>query len=280
MPFLELFDETLDINSTENYELSIEVSSDALSFCLLDSIRNKFVLIRSYGSEDNKSFNTDKLDDLLHNDDFLTKRYKKVHCVLPSSKFTLVPAPLYDPGKKDEYFTFNHILEEDKVILADRTINPDAFIVFSVSKSLNELLKSSYPSAHLHHHIKILLDYTSSSRKSLNGNYIHVHVERDFFNLIIYNNNILKFCNSFTYRNISDILYYVLNAFRNLDIKQEETLYFSGLTEKYDDLSSSFSLYIRNIKFAEPSGNFTFSYVFNDMELHRFINLFTALNCE
>jgi hypothetical protein len=280
MPFLELFDETLDINSTENYELSIEVSSDALSFCLLDSIRNKFVLIRSYGSEDNKSFNTDKLDDLLHNDDFLTKRYKKVHCVLPSSKFTLVPAPLYDPGKKDEYFTFNHILEEDKVILADRTINPDAFIVFSVSKSLNELLKSSYPSAHLHHHIKILLDYTSSSRKSLNGNYIHVHVERDFFNLIIYNNNVLKFCNSFTYRNISDILYYVLNAFRNLDIKQEETLYFSGLTEKYDDLSSSFSLYIRNIKFAEPSGNFTFSYVFNDMELHRFINLFTALNCE
>jgi len=280
MPFLELFDETLDINSTENYELSIEVSSDALSFCLLDSIRNKFVLIRSYGAEDNKSFNADKLDDLLHNDDFLTKRYKKVHCVLPSSKFTLVPAPLYDPGKKDEYFTFNHILEEDKVILADRTINPDAFIVFSVSKSLSELLKKFYPSAHLHHNIKILLDYTSSSRKSLNGNYIHVHVERDFFNLIIYNNNILRFCNSFAYRNISDILYYVLNAFRNLDIKQEETLYFSGLTEKYDDLSSSFSLYIRNIKFAEPSGNFTFSYVFNDMELHRFINLFTALNCE
>ena len=280
MPFLELFDETLDINSTENYELSIEVSHDSLSFCLLDSIRNKFVLIRSFGAEENKSFNTDKIDELLHNDDFLTKRYKKVHCVMPSSKFTLVPAPLYDPGKKDEYFTFNHILEEDNIILADRTINPDAFIVFSVSKSLSEQLKKSFPGAHLHHHIKILLDYTSLSRKSLNGNYIHVHVERDFFNLIIYNNNILKFCNSFAYRNISDILYYVLNAFRNLNIKQEETLHFSGLTEKYDDLSSSFSLYIRNIKFAEPSGNFTFSYVFNDMELHRFINLFTALNCE
>jgi len=280
MPFLELFDETLDINSTENYELSIEASHDALSFCLLDSIRNKFVLIRSFEAEENKSFNTDKVGDFLRNDDFLTKRYKKVHCVIPSSKFTLVPAPLYDPGKKDEYFTFNHILADDNVILADRTINPDAFIVYSVSKSLSELLNSFYPGAHLHHHVKLLLDHTSSTRKSLNGNYIHVHVERDFFNLIIYNSNILKFCNSFAYRNISDILYYVLNAFRNLDIKQEETLYFSGLTEKYDDLSSSFSLYIRNIKFAEPSGNFTFSYVFNDMELHRFINLFTALNCE
>ena len=24
---------------------------------------------------------------------------------MPSPKFTLVPAPLYDPAKKDEYFT-------------------------------------------------------------------------------------------------------------------------------------------------------------------------------
>jgi hypothetical protein len=280
MPFLELFDETLDINSTENYDLSIQVSPDGLSFCLLDTIRNKFVLIRSFGAEDNKSFNSDKVGELLHQDDFLTKKYKKVHCVMPSPKFTLVPAPLYDPGKKDEYFTFNHILEEGNVILSDRILNPDAFLVYSVSKSINELLKSSYSGAHLHHHIKLLLDHTSSGRKNLNANYIHVHVERDFFNLIIYSNNTLRFCNSFVYRNISDILYFVLNTFRILDIKQEETIYISGLSEKYDDLSSSFSLYVRNIKFAEPSGNFTFSYVFNDMELHRFINLFTVLNCE
>ena len=142
------------------------------------------------------------------------------------------------------------------------------------------MINSVYPGLYPHHHVKLLLDNTSAVRKSINGNYIHIHVERDFFNLFIFNNNILKFCNSFVYSNISDILYYVLNTFKTLDIKQEETIYLSGLTEKYDDLSSSFSLYIRTIKFAEPSGNFTFSYVFNDTELHRFINLFTVLNCE
>jgi hypothetical protein len=280
MPFLELFDETLDINSTENYELSIQVSPDGLSFCLLDSIRNKFILIRSFGAEENKYFNADKISELLLKDDFLTKRYKKVHCVMPSSKFTLVPTPLFDPGKKVEYFTFNHTMKDDHIVLVDKISDPDAFLVFSVSRSISELINSVYPGVYPHHHIKLLLDHTSSIRKSVNGNYIHVHVERDFFNLIIFNNNILKFCNSFAYRNISDILYYVLNAFKNLDIKQEETIYFSGITEKYDDLSSSFSLYIRNIRFAEPSGNFTFSYVFNDTELHQFMNLFNVVNCE
>jgi len=280
MPFLELFDETLDINSTENYELSIQVCPDGLSFCLLDTIRNKFVLIRSFGAEENKYFNSDKINELLLKDDFLTKRYKKIYCVMPSSKFTLVPAPLYDPGKKDEYFTFNHSLEEDNIVSVDKISDPDAYLVFSVSRSISEVISRVYPGVYPHHHIKLLLDHTSSVRKSVTGNYIHVHVERDFFNLIIFNNNILKFCNSFVYRNISDILYFVLKAFKNLDIQQEETIYLSGLTEKYDDLSSSFSLYIRNIKFAEPSGNFTFSYVFNDTELHRFINLFTVINCE
>jgi len=280
MPFLELFDETLDINSTENYELSIQVCPDGLSFCLLDTIRNKFVLIRSFGAEENKYFNSDKINELLLKDDFLTKRYKKIYCVMPSSKFTLVPAPLYDPGKKDEYFTFNHSLEEDNIVSVDKISDPDAYLVSSVSRSISEVISRVYPGVYPHHHIKLLLDHTSSVRKSVTGNYIHVHVERDFFNLIIFNNNILKFCNSFVYRNISDILYFVLKAFKNLDIQQEETIYLSGLTEKYDDLSSSFSLYIRNIKFAEPSGNFTFSYVFNDTELHRFINLFTVINCE
>jgi hypothetical protein len=279
MPFLELFDETLDINSTENYELSIQVSPDGLSYCLLDSVRNKFVLIRSFGAEENKYFNSEKISELLHQDDFLTKRYKKVNCVMPSLKFTLVPSPLYDPGKKDEYFTFNHNLDEDNIVLVDKTSDPDAFLVFAVSRSISQVMNSYYPGVYLHHHIKILLDQTSTTRKSVPGNYIHVHVERDFFNLIIFNNNVLQFCNSFVYRNISDILYYVLNTFKNLDIKQEETIFLSGLTEKYDDLSSTFSLYIRNLKFAEPSGNFTFSYVFNDAELHRFINLFTVVNC-
>ena len=116
--------------------------------------------------------------------------------------------------------------------------------------------------------------------KMSTGYYIHIHVERDFFNLIIFDNNSLKLCNTFSYRNISDILYYVLNVFKNLDIKQEETIHFSGQTGKYDDLTSNFSIYVRHIMFAIPAGNFTFSYVFNDLDLHRYLNLVTLVNCE
>jgi hypothetical protein len=71
-----------------------------------------------------------------------------------------------------------------------------------------------------------------------------------------------------------------MNVFKKLDVKQEETIYFSGLTEKYDDLSSNFSIYVRNLKFSEPAGSFTFSYVFNETALHQYLNLFSVVNCE
>jgi hypothetical protein len=280
MPFLELFDETLDINSTENYELAAQVSPDGLSFCVLDTIRNKYILIRAFEPEENKYFNIEKIKELISTDDFLTKRYRKVNIITPSPKFTLVPSPLFDPGKKDDYFEFNHNLEAESTILANKLADPDIFLVFSVSKPIRDLITEFYPGVNLYHHIKPLFEHITHTRKKVDGNYIHIHVERDYFNLVIFNSNLLKFCNTYNYRNISDILYYVLNVFRKLDIKNEETIFFSGLTEKYDDLSSNFSIYVRHLKFAEPSGNFAFSYVFNDLDLHRYINLFTIINCE
>jgi hypothetical protein len=280
MPFLELFDETLDINSTENYELAIQLSPDGLSYCLLDTIRNKFVLLRAFEPEENKYFNAVKVKEIISKDDFLTKRYKKVSVITPTPKFTLVPSPLFDPGKKDEYYTFNHTLDEDSIIISNKLSDPDLFFVFSLSKQFSDLISELYPGVHPWHHIKSLFDHIFHLRKSVNGNYIHIHVEREYFNLVIFNNNQLKFCNTYIYRNISDILFFVLNVFKKLDIKQEETIFLSGLTEKYDDLSSNFSIYVRNIKFAEPTGKFTFSYVFGDADLHRFLNLFNAVNCE
>jgi hypothetical protein len=242
MPFLELFDETLDINSTDNYELSVQVSPDGLSFCLLDAIRNKYVLIRAFEPEENKYFSADKIKELINKDDFLLKHYKKVRLIMPSARHTIVPAPLFDPGKKDEYFTFNHIKDEDSSIIFNKLSDPEAFLVFSVSKPFKDLMNSFYPGIHAFHYIKPLLSHISHVSKGRPDNYIHIHVEREFFNMIIFSNNTLKYCNSFNYRNISDILYFVLYVFRKLDMKQEETLYFSGLTEKYDDLSSNFAI--------------------------------------
>jgi hypothetical protein len=279
MPFTELFDETLDINSTENYELSVQLYTDNLSFCILDGIRNKYILLRSITPDNYRHFTPGQLAELVAKDDFLTKNYKKVHIVMPSPRFTMVPSPLFDPGKKDEYFTFNHVISESSQILINKIPDPDSYLVFAVPKPVLEIAYGFRNSGDTLHHMKPLFHQINHSIKGTAEYYIQAHIESDFFNLIIFNENVLKFCNSFIYRNTSDILYHILNVFKSMNIRQEETITLSGHTELYDELYSGLAMYIRGIRFAEPAGSFTFSYVFNDTPLHKYLNLFTAFSC-
>ncbi len=279
MPFLELFDETLDINSTGNYELSVQMSFEGFSFSILDTIRNKYILLRSTEPDDNKYFTPDNLNEIISRDDFLGKKYKKVSLVIPSRKFTLVPGPLFDPAKKEDYFSYNLTRDDNDVILSNKISEPDSFVIFSVPGPLAALSARFSEAALPCHHTKPLMHLISHVAKSVTGYFNHVHVEREFFSLFVFDHSNLLFSNTFTYRNISDILYYVLNAFKSLGIKNDATLHFSGLTEKFDDIYSNFALYIKEIKFTPPAGNFSFSYVFNDIDLHRYVNLFTLTSC-
>ena len=280
MPFLELFDETLDINSTENYDLSMQVSQYGFSFTLLDSIRNKYILLRSAEPDENKYFSAEQVADLIMKDDFLTRKYRKTLIVFPSPKFTLVPAPLFDPAKKEEYFSFNLLKDDGDAILSNRISDPDTFIIFSVPKPFLELRERFFQAVHPFHHTKPLLTQIVHNSKGTSGHYIHLHIEKEYFNLFIYDDGGLSFSNTFRYRNINDILYYVLNVFRSKGISNDETLNITGEAEKFDDTWSALTQYLRNLKFIMPWGSFTFSYVFNDIALQKFFNLFTVSNCE
>ena len=280
MPFYELFDETLDINSTENYELSVQAWAEGLSFCILDTLRNKVVLLRSFEPDENRYFDTARIEDLIRKDDFLTKRYKKSNIVTPSLKSTLVPSPLFESGREEVYFDFNQTIDDGSIILSNKIPDPDSWLIFSIPRPLKELLNSFYPGVALNHQLKPLLSFFNRNRKNGSGRNIHIHVEREFFNITVFDNINLNLCNTFQYKTSSDILYFVLNIFTRLNISRDETLWLSGLVRKNRDLIPSLSGYIRNISFAWPSGNYNFSYVFNDSDLYRFLNLFTIMSCE
>lgn len=280
MPFLELFDETLDINSTENYELSVQVSSNDLSFCILDTLRNKFVLLRSYEPEEIAKFDHNQLADVINKDDFLTRKYKKVSIITPSSKSTLVPGPLFDDSKKNEYFAFNQVPSEGETILINKLRDPDVFIVFSLPEAIMHTLNSAFPGSKYMHQLNPLFQYINLNRRPSVSNNIHVHLEGSYLNLIIFDQNTLKFCNTFHYSTISDIQYYILYVLKRMNIRQEETIYFSGRIIKEKEILNSFSNYLSTVRFAVPEDNYTFSYVFNETELHKYLNIFSAVNCE
>ncbi len=280
MPFLELFDETLDINSTENYELSVQAGPDDLSFSILDTLRNKFVLLRSYEPEENNTFDADKLRDIISRDDFLPRRFKKTNLITPSPQSTLVPAALFDDSKRDEYFKFNQIFKEGTSILSNKLTDPDIFIVFSLPDPIIEMLKITFPGKNFLHQLNPLFKYINSGHRSESINDVFISFEKGYFDILVFSQNNLKLCNTFYYQFISDIQYYVLYVLKRMNIRQDEPVYLSGKILKSNEILGNFSKYLSIVRFAEPAGNPTFSYVFNDTDLHRYLNLFNSVNCE
>ncbi|MFZ2340484.1 MAG: DUF3822 family protein [Bacteroidales bacterium] len=279
MPFLELYDETLDINSTENYELSVQVSADDISFCILDSLRNKFVMLRSYEPEDNSRLDPYRLNEIIRKDDFLTRKFRKTNIITPTSRSTLVPGPLFEDSRKEEYLDFNQKKNERERVMISKIKNSDIYTIFSLQEGFADLLKGLFPEGNIMHSLKPLFQYVHFNRRST-GNNIHIHFEKDYFDTVIFDPNELKFCNTFHFKSRSDIEYFVLYVLKKMNVRQDETVYLSGKTQEKEALLHGFSQYLTDVRFALPQGNYTFSYVLREAELHRFLLLFSAVNCE
>jgi hypothetical protein len=279
MPFLELYDETLDINSTENYELSVQVSSDDISFCILDTLRNKFVMLRSYEPEDNSRFDPYRLNEIIRKDDFLIRKFRKTIIITPTSRSTMVPGPLFEDSRKEEYLDFNQKKNDRERVMISKIKNSDVYSIFSLQEGFADLLKGLFPEGSIMHSLKPLFQYVHFNRRST-GNNVHIHFEKDYFDTVIFDPNELKFCNTFHFKSRSDIEYFVLYVLKKMNVRQDETVYLSGKTQEKEALLIGFSQYLTDVRFALPQGNYTFSYVLSEAELHRFLLLFSAVNCE
>jgi hypothetical protein len=166
------------------------------------------------------------------------------------------------------------------VIHSDKITSPDCHIVYAVPEHISSIIGKFFEGSQRMHHIKPLLTHITDHKKGVHENHIHLHIEKEFFNIVVFSHSTLKLCNSYNYKSGSDILYFLLSAFRILDLRQEESVYLSGLTKPGDDFSLLLSGYLRNVRYSVPSNKYSYSYVFNETGLHRYINLFSSLTCE
>ncbi|MEE4214643.1 MAG: DUF3822 family protein [Bacteroidales bacterium] len=275
----ELFDETLDINSTNNYEISIQIGLNGFSFCLLDNLRNRFVMFRDYKLSAKEAGIIDEIRDIAEKDEFLSREYRRYRILFNTEQSTIVPATLYDPAVKNEYFELNHKLRDNYMVSNNKLTEPDAYLLFGVRKDIFDLAINLFPEASISHQVKPLLNSSFRQARKNKERYIRVHFDRGFFTMIIIADNELQFFNSFRVRNDSDILYYLLNSFNRFEVNNDQKVYLSGNISKFDDLYNNLLRYIKTLKFSTPEGDFSMSYIFDEMATHQYCNLFNIVNC-
>ena len=98
--------------------------------------------------------------------------------------------------------------------------------------------------------------------------------------IIALKNETLIFNNTFDVQNETDILYYTLFTYGQLDLNPDKNqLYLLGNINKGDEKYSLLYDYIRNVRFGEVSNNLSFSQELKNVSSHQYYALFSQLLC-
>lgn len=274
------FDETLDLNLTQSYQLSIQVSLDGLSFCIYDPVQNKFiVLISKILKYDEFNEYLDLIENLLENDEILKLNYKTVKLNWISPKYSIIPAMQFNKENLKEHFEFTQKMDDLDEIHMNELPLIKSNNIFTIPNQLANIFTRKYPTikffnqqtTYTHH---IFNKYHSSHRK------MFISIYNAFIDIHVIENGKLLLCNNFHYKNEMDIIYYVMNIFNQYHNKQGFEVYLAEFVDKKSELYKKLIQFIGSIKFDKHPSNFAYSYTFNKIQNHQYINLFNLTNCE
>ena len=274
-------DETLDINLTQSYQLSIQVSLNGLSFCILDLVRNKYIALVNRNIKEiefNDFLNT--IEKILEKNDLLSGSYKSIKLNWISTKNTLIPSKLFSESNLKANFEFNQKLDELDEIHYKKVKYIDAYSVFSIPSQLASIFIKKFPNVKIYSQQipsieNIFFKHHSEAKK------IFIDVNNKFIDVAISQSGNLILNNNFSYKSEMDIVYYVMNIYNQFHVNSSTTeVILSGLINKKSESYLKLKDFIGHIKFAKLPEDFSFSYTFNKIPNHSFINLFNLNHCE
>ena len=228
-------------NIIKEKELSIQVHMDGFSFCTHFS--KLFFDYKSMPINNSFAFKKILEDNALLN-------FDRVSCIYFKRPATFVPTSLYDPSKKENYLKQNVYLEAQLKIVEDNTINPEIKILHQVLLSQQEIFKKLYSNISFFHYTKVLYNYLYKDAKSESGIVMYLHLQNDYFDVMVFDAKQLLLYNSYPYKNEGDFLYFSLAVTEELSLSQEEfSIVFLGKYNRYERYYKALEKYNQKLEF-------------------------------
>lgn len=266
-----------------NKFLSIELSLDGFSYCILDVDRFEYTVLESFTLEHVRDFEQlgEALENLVKSRNLLTASYQRVNIALISKGVTLVPADLFVHAESKKYLDFNIYPTEDMEIKADRLNNLSAYALYPFPKALSRKLEYLFPGARIRHMSTCLIENVLYMVRygRFNPNMV-LHVQKGHFEILIFKNEQLEFFNSFSYQTWDDLFYYLFFVLEQLGYAAEDlhTMVF-GEVGLNSDFYKNIKLYVKSLEFGPRSDLYRYSDAFDEIPHHYFYNLLNLNAC-
>ncbi|GGG49822.1 DUF3822 family protein [Bizionia arctica] len=245
-----------------NLELSIQVSLNGLSFCILNRQTNSITFLKHF-EKDKKLSPFEALDFLKHlfnTEEELKTPFHNVHVIYVNELATLVPKPLFNEDFLADYLKFNSkILKSDFIAYDTIDIN-ESVNVYVPYVNINNYIYDTFGTFIYSHFSSILIDKILQIEKHADNFKLYVNVNKDHFEIVVTNKGQLTLYNTFDYSTKEDFIYYILFTIEQLKLNPEKIdLVLLGCIDKDSDLFEILYKYIRHVHFGKRLDSYLYT---------------------
>ena len=238
------------IEKTSNIKLSIHISLNGLSFCIIDLISKEIDFLRTYSLSKNST--PKKLLKTLKKgfkeNDELRNSFSSVKIIHYNNLSTVVPEPLFDKKNALSYLKFNSKILQNDHIAYDRIFNNECVNVFIPYVNINNYIFKMFDSFVYNHYSSIILEKVKLNEKNTTTPSLYLNININHMEITYFVKNKLVFYNRFDFNTKEDVMYYLLFTIDQLKLNPEEIpVVITGNISEDDDNYKIIYKYIRNV---------------------------------
>jgi hypothetical protein len=240
----------------ENYhKLSIQVSLNGLSFCILDTIGKKIVKAEKHTFDNrlNPYGAQKELKRFIKKQQIKDYAFSEVMVVHRNDLFSLVPKDLFDPNEMANYLKFNTKILVNDLLEYDEIPSFEMVNVYVPFVNINNFIYELFGDFEFKHHSTVLIESLLGRNASSADAICYTYVTENELDIVILQNKKLIFYNNFSYKTPEDFLYYLLFTWEQLRLDPNDIkLRLFGTIEEGDPIFSICQDYIQHLSIYLP----------------------------
>lgn len=247
-----------DFSKSEQYTLSIRLSTDGFSFSVFNPHNNAETLISDYPIDESLSL-TANLKNAFNDTECLQHNYLRVNILMAGQRVTYMPLELFEDEQTEEIFYYNHPKQANETILYNILSNNNLVVLFSIDKSTKNFLTERFPNAKFYAQSTPLIDFFSTKSRLGNCRKLYAHLRKEGMELFAYERGRILLANSFPCKETADQVYYLLYIWKQLGFEQErDELHLTGKFLAKEALMQELQKYIKQVFIMNPATNLDF----------------------
>lgn len=244
-----------------NKNLSIQISLNGLSFCILNTDSNTIVFLKEISTDKKETPYKilDLLIDAFETEQALQTTFNDIQVIHENELATLVPKALFQEDNLADYLKFNSKILRSDFISYDYIEINQSVNVYVPYVNINNYIYEQFGAFSYRHFSTILIERILEKEQAETDTKMYVHVQNSHFEIVVIKQGKLLLYNSFEYSTKEDFIYYVLFTAEQLQLNPDELiLVFLGNVSDNDALHSIAYKYIRHIRFASRKDSYKF----------------------